>query len=139
MANAGRVHSRMLGRGAWLSGGGGDGGKYGAKRAEAFDGSKFPSKAERDRYHVLVARQERGEISDLKRQPRWRFEINGHELKWQNRAIFYTADFQYYETATGRTVVEDVKGFMTRDVHIRLALMQAVHGIAVQIVKGAKG
>jgi hypothetical protein len=138
MAYTGRVHPRMLGRGAGVSAGTGDG-KYRAKRAEAFDGSKFPSKAERDRYHVLLAMQARGEISGLKRQPRWRFEINGHELKWQNRAIFYTADFEYHEAATGQRVVEDVKGFMTRDVHIRLALMRAVHGIEIRIVKGAKG
>lgn len=137
MAHTNRVHPRMLGRGF----GGADraAGKYKAQRAEAFDGSKFPSKAERDRYHVLLARQAAGEIRGLKRQPRWRFAINGVELRWQNRAIFYTADFQYEDTATNTTVVEDVKGYMTRDVHIRLALMQAVHGIAVRIVKGAKG
>lgn len=132
-------HARMLGRGARMSGDDSGAGKYGAKRAEAFDGSKFPSKAERDRYHVLLAEQAAGRIADLKRQPRWRFAINGVELRWNNRAIFYTADFQYRETATGQTIVEDVKGFLTRDVHIRLALMEAVHGISVRLVKGKKG
>lgn len=109
-------------------------GKYGSQWTQAADGKRFPSKAEAKRYEELSRLQAIGEITELTTHPAWTFEIDGQSLKWESRAIRYTADFSYKDKA-GRLVVEDVKGVMTRDVHIRLALMRACHGIDVRLVR----
>lgn len=133
------VPSGVLGRGFRRGAGVAGGSKYGAKPSFAFDGRKFPSKAERDRYHDLLQLRASNEIADLELQPRWTFEINGRPLTIGTRVVRYTADFRYRRTADGVTVVEDVKGMIARDVELRLALMRAVHGIDVQLIrKGRK-
>jgi hypothetical protein len=55
-------------------------------------------------------------------------EINGRKVR-------YTADFQYYDCRKRQIVVEDVKGYMTRDAALRIALMRAVHGTEVQLLR----
>ena len=47
------------------------------------------------------------------------------------RACKYVADFVYTDTATGRTVVEDTKGFRTPEYRIKRKLMLFVHGIRI--------
>ncbi len=91
--------------------------------------------AERDRYEQLLLLLRGGEIADLECQPSWTFPINGAELRIGRRAVRFTADFRYRDSRSGVTVVEDVKGVMTRDAILRIALMQAVHGIAVTLVR----
>jgi len=110
--------------------------KFGAVRAAAADGKVFASKAERDRYHLLLTEQQAGRITDLQLQPAWRFPINGAELRVGTRPARYTADFAYRRD--GILVVEDVKGMMTPDAALRIGLMRAVHGITVSII-GKKG
>lgn len=109
--------------------------KFGAERATARDGRRFASKAERDRYEDLRALEAAGEIRGLTCQPAWHFPIDGTLLTIGGRKVRYTADFLYVDCRTGATVVEDVKGVMTRDAVLRIALMRAVHGIEVQLVK----
>ena len=109
--------------------------KYRNIRTEV-DGISFPSKAEAARYQVLKIRERLGEIKDLELQPRFTFVINGKYLTYDTgHKITYTADFRYQERVldTWETVVEDRKGYMTRDTRIRLALMKAVNGIEVLI------
>lgn len=50
------------------------------------------------------------------------------------RACFYVADFVYTD-ADGRTVVEDVKGFRTKEYLIRRKLMLFRYGIRIQEVE----
>jgi hypothetical protein len=114
-------------------GAGGAANKFGAIRARSADGKEFASKAERDRYHILLTWQASGLIRELKLQPRWHFTINGQELKVGTRVTRYTADFAYVDQA-GRLVVEDVKGVLTPDAALRIGLMRCVHGIEVQII-----
>lgn len=45
--------------------------KYGNKRT-MYGGMVFDSKAERDRYIVLLSRERKGEISNLRCQPRFK-------------------------------------------------------------------
>lgn len=77
------------------------------------DGITFDSTKEAKRYLVLKEAQDKGEISDLKRQVR--FELypmrKGETLgeKWTERKSEYIADFTYYKD--GQYVVEDVKGY----------------------------
>jgi len=128
-----RLAVGSLGGIPWLSNRRGS--KYRAQPAESFDGRRFASKAERDRYHELQTLLKAGEIKDLVLQPRWHFWINGRYLEINGRKVRYTADFQYYDCRKRQIVVEDVKGYMTRDAALRIALMRAVHGIEVQLLR----
>jgi hypothetical protein len=114
--------------------------KYGAKKVD-IDGIKFDSKKEGKRYRQLLLLLHSGEISDLKLQVGYTFLINGEYLVLRSerynkggRKIRYVADFTYTETATGELVVEDVKGMVTRDAAIKIALMSAVNGVVVRVV-----
>lgn len=71
--------------------------KYGNVHCE-FDGLRFASKAELNRYADLRLLQLTGAISNLTTQPV--FQLTGK--------VKYIADFQYVEN--GRTICEDVKG-----------------------------
>lgn len=101
--------------------------KYGNTPVE-YDGRRFASKRERDRYHTLKRRQEAGEIADLECQVRYRFVVQGLLVGW------YTADFRYLDLSTLEVVVEDSKGARPRDWSRTKKLMRACHGIEVREV-----
>lgn len=87
--------------------------KYRNKKTE-IDGIVFDSKAEAVRYRELKLLELTGEIVHLELQPR--FDIVP-SVKWNGKTLrkrVYIADFKYYETQTGRFVVEDVKGMRTQ-------------------------
>lgn len=93
------------------------------------DGMTFDSKGESQRYLVLKARQEAGEISDLQRQTSYRITINGVKV------CDYRPDFEY--VLEDRThIVEDFKSpaTITPTFRIKVKLMKAVHGVDVKIV-----
>lgn len=131
-SNADHVSPPVLGQRPWLRGRAGRS-KYNAVPTEDADGQRFPSKAEARRYAELKILAAQGLIADLVLHPKWRFIINDRLLRTTSgRALIYTADFAYQRD--GALVVEDVKGMLTRDAEIRIALMQAVHGIEVQLI-----
>jgi hypothetical protein len=130
--------SGRVGGGTWAAAMGGARSKYRAQRASAFDGREFASKAERDRYHELLQLKRAGTIEDLKLQPSWTFERDGRPLRVGTRNVRFTADFQYRDVASGRVIVEDVKGMLTRDAQLRIALMLWHHGIEVRLVKARR-
>ena len=74
--------------------------KYNAKRVE-YNGIKFASMAERDRYIILRQMESAGLIKNLRLQPKFLFPM-GYK---------YIPDFEYEQD--GRLVVEDVKGVET--------------------------
>lgn len=84
--------------------------KYGAKKCE-YDGIKFDSQKERDRYIELKILEKGGAITDLQLQVPFvlqdGFEFNGKKIL----PIKYIADFTYW--ANGELVIEDVKGVKT--------------------------
>ena len=104
--------------------------KYGAQKTKAF-GITFDSKREANRYSELLILQRAGAIKDLERQKEFVLipaqKING---KTAERAVLYCADFTY--TENGKTVVEDVKGFRTKDYILKRKLMLWVHGIRIK-------
>ena len=73
------------------------------------DGKKFDSKKEAERYKVLKMLENANIISNLSRQVP--FELIPKQK--DERAVKYIADFMYVETATGKIIVEDVKGYRT--------------------------
>lgn len=81
--------------------------KLGNRRVTV-DGETFDSKLEAGRWQVLRLMERAGEISDLRRQVRFPLLVQGIEIG------HYTADFVYSDQ-TGKRVIEDAKGFQTRE------------------------
>lgn len=123
------------------------GNKYKNEKVE-FDGFKFDSKRERDRYIILKNAEKKGIISELKLQPTFILvPAIYHEetipLKTKSKTvrrcdqlpITYKADFSYIKN--GILTVEDVKGseyMITEVFKIKEKLMFAIHGIKVKRV-----
>lgn len=66
-----------------------------------------------------------GEIKNLELQTRYPLRVNGVLV------CTYVPDFEYDDVSTGRHVVEDTKGTVTREYRIKRKLMKAVHGVEV--------
>lgn len=106
--------------------------KYG-NRTVTRGGEKFDSAKEARRYGELVLLERAGQISNLERQVR--FELIPAQYigkKCVERAVHYVADFVYMED--GRKVVEDAKGFRTKDYILKRKLMLMVHDIRIREV-----
>jgi len=94
----------------------------------------FDSRDEKRRYHELLLMQRAGEITGLCKQvpfvliPAQR-DKSGRVIE---RAVKYVADFTYTDVNTGYFVVEDVKGFRTKDYIIKRKLMLWVHNIRIK-------
>lgn len=120
----------------------GSGKKYGNRKVATEDGT-FDSVKEARRNAELQLLAAAGEITDLRRQVH--FELipqqrepdtigpRGGLIKGKvlEKACIYVADFCYID-ADGQTVVEDTKGFRTKDYVIKRKLMLYVHGIRIR-------
>lgn len=107
------------------------GSKYGAV-STTVDGVRFDSKREANRYQELRLLVKAGRISELVLQPSFPFVINGEPVKMGNgHTAKYTADFAYTEVATGKRVIEEVKGYKVRDYPLRKAIAEHIYGIEV--------
>lgn len=95
--------------------------KYKNRKVE-FQGIKFDSIKERNRYVLLLSLQKQGKIRDLKLQVPFelqpKFEHNGKTV----RAIKYVADFTYYD-ADDKLIIEDTKGFKTDVYELKKKMM----------------
>lgn len=97
--------------------------KYHAKTATA-EGIVFASKAEAARYQELRLLEVGGAIAELELQPAYVLQPAFKDAAGQHhRAIRYVADFRYRDCASGRVVVEDVKGVETREFRIKHKLL----------------
>lgn len=101
--------------------------KYHAKKTE-FNGIKFDSIHEKNRYVELLLMERAKAIQDLKTQVRFPLIAKSR----YGREIVYTADFTYYEN--GKLVVEDAKSPATRTQVYRLKkrLMAERYGIVIK-------
>ena len=88
--------------------------KYHAKKTVIND-IVFDSKKEADRYCELNLLVCAGKISDLHRQVT--FELVPKQS--DERAVKYIADFVYMDNGTGKTIIEDVKGYHTKEYIIK--------------------
>ena len=96
--------------------------KYGNQKTIC-DGHVFDSKAEMQRYTELKLLARAGAIMNLKLQPRYVLQKAFYRPnKDYIREIAYVADFEYTDRKSGRTIVEDVKGFATKDFNIKKKL-----------------
>lgn len=98
------------------------------------EGETYDSVKEYRRAKELELLEKGGVIKDLKRQVR--FEIipsqRGEDGKVVERAVTYVADFVYFEG--DKLVVEDTKGFRTKDYIIKRKLMRYLLGINIREV-----
>jgi hypothetical protein len=96
--------------------------KYGAEKVE-IDGKIFDSKRESKRYCQLRYLEMTGEITDLLLQVEFELNPGG------THSLIYRADFVYKRN--GEVIVEDSKGFKTREYKRKRALMLEVHKITI--------
>lgn len=106
--------------------------KYGNRKISV-NGFVFDSKREAKRFSELLLLLKAGEISNLQRQVKFELvpsqKVNGKVIE---RPVHYIADFVYQEG--DKTIVEDTKGFKTKDYIIKRKLMLYKHGIQIREV-----
>jgi hypothetical protein len=103
--------------------------KYRAKKIRTAEGT-FDSKAELARWNDLKLLELAGQITNLRRQVRYRMVVNGVHV------CDYIADADYWVpikpgSSKLRLVVEDKKGFKTPVYKLKKKLMLAVHGVEI--------
>lgn len=115
--------------------------KYGNAAAQV-DGKLFDSRKEANRYMELLIMQRAGKISNLRTQVKYILIPEQRELppegskklgKVIERECAYLADFAYEDLEDGgKTVVEDTKGFRTKEYIIKRKLMLERFGIRIR-------
>ncbi len=108
--------------------------KYQAQKC-VYNGEKFDSRKELQRYLELRLLERNGEITDLRRQVKFELIPSQKDKKGKclERAVTYIADF-VYKDRQGNTVVEDTKGMRTKEYIIKRKLMLYFHGIRIREV-----
>lgn len=102
--------------------------KYGAQRV-----GEHASRKEHNRAVQLKLWQRAGVISNLREQVKYvliptQRDAAGNLLE---KECSYRADFVYTDNETGQTIVEDTKGYRTKEYIIKRKLMLMVHGIRI--------
>ena len=123
--------------------------KYYNVKTRSSDGIVHDSMKEARRWEQLLLLLRAGKIKDLDRQVKYelipaqyetyeRYGAKGNRLKdgkkLLEKSCDYIADFVYTDTETGEKVVEDTKGFCTKDYIIKRKLMLWRHGICIKEV-----
>ena len=100
--------------------------KYGNIKTTTSDGITHDSIREANRWCELKLLERAGKITDLQRQVK--FEL----LPKQDgeRAVYYIADFVY--TEDGKQVVEDAKGFRTKEYKLKKRMLLYFKGIKIR-------
>lgn len=108
-----------------------------------FNGLKFPSKMEANRYAELLLLERAGEIRDLRAQVRYELvpAVRLHGSSRMTTAIDYVADFVYEERRLRRAqefplyewvrVIEDCKGVKTKVYLMKRHMMKALLGLDI--------
>lgn len=107
--------------------------KYRSKKT-VVDGQKFDSKKEANRYQELLLLEKAGVIKNLSRQVKFVLIPSQRDEsgKVVERECSYKADFTYEDGI--KTVVEDVKGYRTKEYIIKRKLMLYQYGIRIREV-----
>ena len=104
--------------------------KMGAKKT-SYDGHVFDSAGEAKRYQELKVLVACGEIFDLTLQPKFELQAKFTDSSGKKqRAMTYTADFQYWTVDAGgnkSTCVEEFKGHRTQPYMMRKKLFLKLH------------
>ena len=115
--------------------------KYHSKKITV-NGETFDSKKEYRRYQELKLLEQAGEVRNIQRQVKFVLIPAQREPdtigprggvrpgKVIEKEVSYIADFVY--TEAGKTVVEDTKGFKTKDYILKRKMMLYFHGIRIK-------
>lgn len=109
--------------------------KYSNKKV-ILDGISFDSKREAVRWTELRLMEKAHEISNLERQVEFVLlppQTDPETGKHAERAVKYVADFVYNDK-DGKMIVEDTKGFKTKDYIIKRKLMLYHYGVRIREV-----
>lgn len=116
--------------------------KYGNKKIH-LDGIVFDSLKEANRYQELKLMERAGLIKDLRQQVKYvlipaqrepeKIGTRGGKVKGKvvERECSYIADFVYYDNNLKACIVEDTKGFKTKEYIIKRKLMLFIHKIKI--------
>jgi hypothetical protein len=99
------------------------------------DGEKRDSLQESNRLEELKILQRLGEIKDLQTQVPFTLIPSQKGENRNERPVKYIADFVYQErqpNGTWKQIVEDTKGYKTKDYTIKRKLMLFIHGISIK-------
>lgn len=118
--------------------------KYHARKVKRH-GMVFDSRKEADRWDELMLLQREGEITGLRRQvpfvlipaqrrPVWDETKNTFVSKCVAQKCSYIADFVYNDIETGEEIVEDAKGYRTREYILKRKMMLYFHNILIKEV-----
>jgi hypothetical protein len=102
--------------------------KFGNKKC-TYQGLKFDSKLELERWLFLKKCEAEGKIAELSRQEKFKLEVNGVKI------CDYIADFTYTSMLDGTLIFEDAKGVLTDVFRIKAKLFKAIYGYEIKIVK----
>jgi len=114
--------------------------KYGNRKV-SYDGYKFDSVREYERYRELCLLEKAGEIAKLKVQPKYPLVCGGVQVVMRSerypngRKVAYFADFSYTDVKAKKEVIEDVKGMDTPVSRLKRSLVETMYGIPVTIVR----
>lgn len=89
-----------------------------------FENIKFDSQKELKRYCELKMLNKLGAIKNLILQPVFELQETFKKNGITHRAIKYIADFQYFDIEKHKIIIEDVKGFKTKDFIIKQKLFE---------------
>lgn len=105
--------------------------KYRSKKT-VVNGQKFDSKKEANRYQELLLLEKAGVIKNLSRQVKFVLIPSQRDESGKviERECSYKADFTYEEGI--KTVVEDVKGYRTKEYIIKRKLLLWQYGIRIR-------
>lgn len=108
--------------------------KYNSKKT-VVDGQTFDSEKEANRYQELLLLEKAGVIKNLSRQVKFVLIPSQRDEhgKVVERECSYKADFMYHDEA-GETIVEDVKGYRTKEYIIKRKLLLYQYGIRIREV-----
>ena len=123
--------------------------KYHNRKVITSDGIEHASQKEANRWCELKLLERAGKICNLDRQVKFtlipaQYEYPFEEIvkakgklpkgKLIERECAYIADFVYHNAEDGKLVVEDTKGFKTKEYIIKRKLMRYIHHVAIKEV-----
>ena len=97
--------------------------KYRNKKT-IIDGITFDSKLEAKRYIQLKTLENANKIKNLELQPKFELQPSFKKNGKTYRNIVYKADFKYFDNELGKLVVEDTKGFKTKDYMLKKKMFE---------------
>lgn len=97
--------------------------KYHNKKV-MINGIKFDSKKEANRYMQLKMLEKAGEIRDIELQKSFELQPTFRKNNKTYRKIVYIADFCYFNIKDGKYIVEDIKGFKTKEYMLKKKMFE---------------